>query len=151
MNIKAIACKAKNDVIGCNGTLPWKMPKDMLFFKKTTMGHTLLVGRKTWESFPKALPGRKTIIWTSKSVPNMPTIQTLDQLKTEPVQGDLWVCGGYDVYKTTMPLWSELILTELKMPFTGDVYFPPIVGLAPVEVLYEDQDMKIRRYLPTST
>jgi dihydrofolate reductase len=149
--MKAIACKAANDMIGSNGTIPWKMPKDMQHFKKSTIGHTILVGRRTWESFPKALPGRKTIIWSSRPIEGMPTVQTLGDIEQIELQGDLWVCGGFEVYKATMPYWTELVLTQLKKPFDGDVYFPKIEGFSPVEELYDDEDMTIKRWLPTSS
>ena len=127
--IKAIVAMAENRVIGNAGTIPWHLPEDFKFFKATTMGHAILMGRKTYESIGKPLPGRENIV-LSRTMPleNLPpgvtVIRSLDELK-EPTDGrDLFVIGGEEIYRLLLPKIQELYVTKVPRTIEGDTLFP---------------------------
>jgi dihydrofolate reductase len=124
--IKAIVAMAENRVIGNAGTIPWHLPEDFKFFKATTMGHAILMGRKTYESIGKPLPGRENIV-LSRTMPDTPgvtVIHSLDDLK-EPTDGrDLFVIGGEEIYRLLLPRVQELYVTKVPRTINGDTHFP---------------------------
>ena len=124
--IKAIVAMAENRVIGNAGTIPWHLPEDFKFFKATTMGHAILMGRKTYESIGKPLPGRENIV-LSRTIPETPgvtIIRSLDDLK-EPADGkDLFVIGGEEIYRLMLPRIQELYVTKVPRTIEGDTHFP---------------------------
>jgi len=124
--IKAIVAMAKNRVIGNAGTIPWHLPEDFKFFKATTMGHAILMGRKTYESIGKPLPGRENIV-LSRAMPEtsgVTVISSLDELK-EPTDGrDLFVIGGEEIYRLMLPRVQELYVTKVPRTIDGDTHFP---------------------------
>jgi dihydrofolate reductase len=124
--IKAIVAMAENRVIGNAGTIPWHLPEDFKFFKATTMGHAILMGRKTFESIGKPLPGRENIV-LSRTMPKtagVTIIRSLDELK-EPADGrDLFVIGGEEVYRLLLPRVHELYVTKVPQVIEGDTSFP---------------------------
>ena len=124
--IKAIVAMAENRVIGNAGTIPWHLPEDFKFFKATTMGHAILMGRKTFESIGKPLPGRENIV-LSRTMPKtagVTIIRSLDELK-EPADGrDLFVIGGEEVYRLLLPRVQELYVTKVPQVIEGDTSFP---------------------------
>jgi len=124
--IKAIVAMAENRVIGNAGTIPWHLPEDFKFFKATTMGHAILMGRKTYESIGKPLPGRENIV-LSRTMPEtqgITVIRSLDGLK-EPSDGrDLFVIGGEEIYRLLLPKVQELYVTKVPQVIEGDTRFP---------------------------
>jgi dihydrofolate reductase len=124
--IKAIVAMAENRVIGNAGTIPWHLPEDFKFFKATTMGHAILMGRKTFESIGKPLPGRENIV-LSRTMPDTPgvtVIHSLDELK-EPTDGrDLFVIGGEEIYRLLLSKIQELYVTKVPRTIEGDTHFP---------------------------
>jgi dihydrofolate reductase len=124
--IKAIVAMAENRVIGNAGTIPWHLPEDFKFFKATTMGHTILMGRKTYESIGKPLPGRENIV-LSRTMPEtqgITVIRSLKELK-EPTDGrDLFVIGGEEIYRLLLPKVQELYVTKVPRVIEGDTRFP---------------------------
>ncbi len=124
--IKAIVAMAENRVIGNAGTIPWHLPEDFKFFKATTMGHAILMGRKTYESIGKPLPGRENIV-LSRTMPDtsgVTVIRSLDDLK-EPTDGrDLFVIGGEEIYRLLLPRVQELFVTKVPRTIDGDTRFP---------------------------
>jgi dihydrofolate reductase len=124
--IKAIVAMAKNRVIGNAGAIPWHLPDDFKFFKATTMGHAILMGRKTYESIGKPLPGRENIV-LSRTMPDRPgvtVLRSLDELK-EPTDGrDLFVIGGEEIYRLLLPRVQELYVTKVPQTIEGDTRFP---------------------------
>jgi dihydrofolate reductase len=124
--IKAIVAMAENRVIGNQGTIPWHLPEDFKFFKATTMGHAILMGRKTYESIGKPLPGRENIV-LSRTMPEtqgITVIRSLDELK-EPNDGrDLFVIGGEEIYRLLLPKVQELYVTKVPRVIEGDTRFP---------------------------
>lgn len=127
--IKAIVAMAKNRVIGNAGAIPWHLPEDFKFFKATTMGHAILMGRKTYASIGKLLPGRQNIVLSrtmpEESVPpGITLIRSLDELK-EPTDGrDLFVIGGEEIYRLLLPKVQELYVTKVPRTIEGDTHFP---------------------------
>jgi len=127
--IKAIVAMAENRVIGNAGTIPWHLPEDFKFFKATTMGHAILMGRKTYESIGKPLPGRENIVLsrTMPETPGITIIRSLDELKEpEFTQGgrDLFVIGGEEIYRLLLPKVQELYVTKVLRTIEGDTRFP---------------------------
>jgi len=146
--MKAIAAMSLNRVIGQGGTIPWHLPEDFKWFKKTTMGHVLVMGRKTFESICKPLPGRETIVLSRGrfSFPGVRTVSDLRELDLENSR-TLFLCGGAEIYKQYLPLCSELYLTTVKRVVDGDAFFPPFEDrFVLVEQLHENLDFSISRY-----
>jgi dihydrofolate reductase len=133
MRISIIAAVAENGVIGRGGKLPWHLSRDLRRFKELTMGHTIVMGRRTWESIGRPLPGRRTIVVTRQ--PNYQvdaaTVQTAasldDALHVEGATGDneVFIIGGAELYREAMPRADRLYLTMVMAEVDGDTYFPP--------------------------
>lgn len=126
-----VVAMGPNGVIGKAGGLPWHLPEDLRHFKNVTMGHVMIMGRKTWDSIGKALPGRQSFV-VSRS-PNLKLVgaEVFSSLElalhaayahdTEPR-----VIGGGELYKAALPLATRLFVTEVSMPVEGDTYFPAL-------------------------
>ena len=124
--IKAIVAMAENRVIGNAGAIPWHLPEDFKFFKATTMGHAILMGRKTYESIGKPLPGRENIVLsrTMPETPGITVIRSLDELREPADGGDLFVIGGEEIYRLMLPRVQELFVTKIPRVIEGDTHFP---------------------------
>ena len=124
-----IVARARNGIIGRDNQLPWKLPEDLAFFKRTTMGAPIVMGRKTHESIGRPLPGRTTIVltrdpsWEYDGVLTAPDMETALAL-AEDTQGDPMVAGGAQVYAAAMPHATEQVITEVHGDFEGDVLYP---------------------------
>src|SRR5438270_8696262 len=126
--IYLIAAVAANGVIGRQGHLPWHLPEDLRHFKKLTLGHPIIMGRRTWESLGKALPGRENIVVTRTpgyEAPNAAVAASLEGALAlcagEPVA---FVIGGERLFRDSLPLASGLVLTEIQKDYAGDTRFP---------------------------
>lgn len=123
-----IAALARNGVIGCNNRLPWRLPADLRFFQQTTMGKPLLMGRRTWESIGRPLPGRRMIVLSGHPgyrAAGCTVAGALPEALT--LAGDapeLMVIGGATLYEQTLPLADRLVLTRIEAEIPGDVWFP---------------------------
>ncbi|MFM8887782.1 MAG: dihydrofolate reductase, partial [Chthoniobacterales bacterium] len=98
----AVAAMAANRVIGADGKIPWHLPEDLRWFKELTMGGTLLMGRVTYDSIGKPLPGRKTIVMSRReglAIPGVQVIRDLSGLQSIEIQGEVFVVGGSEVYR----------------------------------------------------
>lgn len=130
MIISMIAARAKNNVIGLNDDLPWHQPADFRFFKNTTMGHHLLMGRKTFEVLGKPLPNRISLIVTrkkdykKKGVLVFNSIDDALNFAQEKKQGELFVIGGGEIYRTMLSRADRLYLTDINCKPEGDAFFP---------------------------
>ncbi len=137
MKIISIAAMSENRVIGANGTLPWHLPEDLKRVKKLTMGHTVLMGRKNYDSIPekfRPLSGRKNVVVTKQSdwsaddgvqIFRKDPDKVIEELSAESQEEDiLWVFGGGEIYRQTIDLWDELYLTLIHKEYDGDVFFP---------------------------
>ena len=123
---KAIAAVSLNRVIGNGNQIPWHLPEDFKWFKATTTGHVIVMGRKTFESIGRPLPNRETIVLSRSafSHPGVKTIQRLEDLPMISGERQIFICGGAQIYELALPLCSELFLTLVKREVTGDAFFP---------------------------
>lgn len=123
-----IAAMARNRVIGRAGGLPWHLPADLRRFKAITMGHTLVMGRTTYESIGRPLPGRRTIVVTRQPgwmMPGVDVARSVDEALEMQGASDMFIAGGGDVYRQTLDRVDRLYLTCLGRDVEGDTYFPP--------------------------
>jgi dihydrofolate reductase len=146
--VKAIAAMSLNRVIGARGGLPWHLPDDLKFFKRTTLGHVVLMGRRTFESLGKPLPGRENWVMSSRSIPGVRVIRDLAEI-AEPGSGrELFLIGGAQLYAQLLPRCTDLFLTLVKREVWGDTFFPPLERAFQLEqVVFESPELEIRRYV----
>lgn len=125
-HFKAIAAMSLNRVIGDGNKIPWHLPEDFKWFKATTLGHVLVMGRKTFESIGRPLPGRETIVLSrsSWSHAGVQTVASLDEVKSLAGDRQVFICGGAQIYAQALPLCSDLFLTLVKREVFGDAFFP---------------------------
>lgn len=151
VRVVAIAAMAENRAIGFRNQIPWHVPEDMKWFRETTRGRTLLMGRKTFESIGRPLPKRRTIVLTRSgaSPAGVDAIGSLAELPRVLGEVDeLWICGGAEIYRLTLPWWDELWLTRIKRTVEGDSFFPAFEHrMFQAGVERETADMRVERYL----
>lgn len=132
MKVSLVAAVAQNGVIGIKNKIPWRLPSDLKHFREITMGHHIVMGRKTHESIGLALDGRTNIVITrNKNYESSGCIvvSSLDEaLKTarEAKQKEVIIIGGGQIYKQAMPLVEKIYLTRIKANVAGDTYFPKL-------------------------
>jgi dihydrofolate reductase len=123
-----IVARARNGVIGAKGTLPWRLPEDLAFFKRTTMGHPIVMGRRTWESIGRPLPGRRSIVVTRDAgfdASGAEIAASLEAAIARAAEADeVFVIGGAQLYAAAMPRADRLLVTEIDKDFVGDTFLP---------------------------
>lgn len=126
--ITLIAAIGKNNEIGYKNQLLWNIPEDMKHFKNYTLGKVVIMGRKTFESIGKPLPGRKNIVITTKDIGNVAikASSVEEAVSIDYCYPELVVIGGESVYKQSMQYATKLIITHVDAEFTADTYFPEI-------------------------
>jgi dihydrofolate reductase len=132
--ISLIVARARNGVIGRDGELPWKIPGELAHFKRATMGHPIVMGRKTWESIAgksgRPLPGRRNIVVTRNAqyvAPGAEVAASLDAaLALCAGVDEVFVIGGAELYAQALPLSTRAIVTEIDADFDGDAHFPAL-------------------------
>ena len=130
MNLSLIWAQAASGVIGRDGTIPWRLPEDQARFKELTMGHTVVMGRLTWESLPpKARPlrGRRNVVLTRDSGYQAEGAEVIGTLEQVLSGSDVWVIGGGQIYTLTLPLATRCEVTEIDVSVPrddGDVIAP---------------------------
>ena len=138
-------------IIGRDGTLPWHLPEDLAFFKRTTSGHPILMGRKTYESIGRPLPKRRNIVITrdrSWSADGVETIHSPEALADLDIDGEVFIIGGSEIYKSFLDQLDELLVSHVFQSYPGDTRFPefePLFG--PAEVVETHEAFEVRRYL----
>lgn len=127
--VSIIVAIAKNGVIGRGKELPWKIPADLAYFKKTTQGHPVIMGQKTHESIGRLLPGRKNIVLSD--MPDFLPLEgalkarSFDEVfKLAEEDNEVFIIGGAYVYKQALEFADRLYITEVKADIEGDIYFP---------------------------
>ncbi len=134
MNFSLIVAVADDNVIGQNNSLPWHLPEDLRFFKKHTLGKPVLMGRKTFESIGKPLPGRLNLVLSGSTDLQLPEGVLLfndaraaqERMEKEPVN-EAFVIGGAHVFETCLPIVDKMYVTRVHGSFPqGNVYFPAI-------------------------
>ena len=133
MKLGLIWAQARNRVIGKNGVMPWHLPEDLAHFKRVTLNHPVIMGRKTWDSIPpkfRPLPGRTNIVVTRQADWHEKGAQCSSSLREALQQcensNQVWVIGGAQIYAQALPLADELVVTEIDAAFDGDAHAPAI-------------------------
>jgi len=126
-----VAAVARGGVIGRGGTLPWHLPEDMARFRELTMGHPVVMGRRTWDSLPvrfRPLPGRRNVVvtrnemWAADDAERAGSLDDALELLEDTTHG--FVIGGAQIFAEALPLADELLLTEIDLEVEGDTFFP---------------------------
>src|SRR5664279_914900 len=129
-----IAAVASNGVIGREGRLPWTLPDDLRRFRALTIGHSIVMGRKTWDSIKRPLPQRQNIVVSTQRelvAPGCDTAPTFEQaIAMATLPGPIFVIGGEALYRAALPSAAMLHLTEIDRAFAGDARFPAFDALA---------------------
>jgi dihydrofolate reductase len=148
----AIAAMSRNRVIGVEGRIPWHISEDLKFFKRTTLGHIIVMGRKTYDSLGKPLPGREN--WVVSREAEIPSVRVLRSFEAveEPSDGRrLYLIGGAQLYAAVLPRCSELLLTRVDREVEGDTFFPDFENHFDAgEVLESGPGYEIYRHLRTA-
>ena len=129
MSLTLIVATDRVRGIGIENRLPWRLPEDLAHFKRTTIGHPIIMGRKTFESIGRALPGRRNIVVTRNPAwrhDGVDTVLSLPAAMALAPESDAFVIGGAEVYAQAMPMCERLIITEIDRVFDCDAFFPPI-------------------------
>lgn len=144
--ISIIVAMAQNRTIGINNTLPWRCPKDLKHFKALTMGHHMIMGRKTFDSIGKPLPGRTTVIATRNkdlTIEGCIIAHSLEEA-IAACAGDeeIFIVGGAELYAQAMPLVDTLYITEIQQNVEGDAHFPEFDQAEWLEVAREQRSQE---------
>lgn len=130
MRLSIIVAMAANRVIGKDNGLPWRLPADLKRFKSLTMGHHLLIGRKTFESIGRPLPGRTSVVITRRDdyspegVRVAHSVEQAVEIARRAGEDEAFVGGGAEIYRATLELADRIYLTLIDRPIEGDTYFP---------------------------
>jgi dihydrofolate reductase len=130
--ITLIAALATNHVIGNKGVMPWRLRTDLAHLKRETMGKPIIMGRKTYQSLGKPLPGRQNIVLTSHDFPEVTCVKTIEEALKVAQSDDIMIIGGEEIYKAFLPLADRLILTHVQASPEGDAFFPSFTGFTPI-------------------
>jgi dihydrofolate reductase len=148
MPLKAIAAMTPDRVIGAGGKIPWHAPEDLKFFKRMTLGHIIVMGRRTFESLGRPLPGRENVVISRSGTWDGVTVVRDVADLVEPGDGrEMWVIGGAEIYRALLPRCDELWLTLVDRQVDGDVFFPPFESdFGTGEVVETHPGLEMRRY-----
>ena len=142
----AIAAMSRNRVIGVDGRIPWHISEDLKFFKRTTLGHIIVMGRKTYDSIGKPLPGRENwVVSREADIAGVTVLRSFDAI-TEPTDGrQLYIIGGAQLYTALLPRCTELLLTRINRDVEGDTFFPEFENTFDAgEILESGESYEIR-------
>lgn len=137
MRVNLILARARNGVIGRDGTMPWHLPEDLAHFKRVTAGSPVIMGRKTWDSLPprfRPLPGRCNIVvtrqaaWHAEGAHRARSLEEALQLARaqQPEPPEAWVIGGAELYRLAEPVATRAVITELALDVEGDAFAPAL-------------------------
>ncbi len=128
--VSAIVAAAENNVIGKDNKLLWHLPNDLRFFRRTTSGHTVIMGRKTYESVGNPLPNRRNIVITHQTDYNQPGVEIVhsleEALKQCAGEREVFIVGGAEIYRQALPIMGRVYLTRVHAEIAGDTYFPDL-------------------------
>jgi dihydrofolate reductase len=129
MRRSLVVAVARNGVIGRDNRLPWRLPDDLAYFKRVTMGHPVVMGRRTWQSIGRPLPGRRNIVVSrnrSLQAPGCTVVGSLEEAwKAAGDAEEVSVIGGTTLFEETLPIADRIHLTEVEAEVEGDTFFPP--------------------------
>lgn len=150
-SLVGIVAMTGDRVIGRDGTLPWHLPDDLAFFKNTTSGHAMIMGRKTFDSIGRPLPKRQNIVltrdqtWRHEGVDVIHDPAELTDLIRMP--GDVFIIGGAEIYQAFLPFLDALLITHVHEDYAGDTRFPEYESLFPhAEVVLEHERFTVKRH-----
>ena len=152
--ISLVVAVARNGVIGRAGDLPWRLPADLRRFRQITTGHTIVMGRRTWESIGRPLPDRVNIVLSTRRGFQAGGCQVEAALPAaimaarEAGETEVFVIGGAAVYREALPSATRIHLTRVHADVDGDVFFPPIEGSEWTEVYREEHGVDARHAHP---
>ena len=146
--LKAIAAMSENRVIGRDGKIPWHLPDDFKWFRKTTIGQAVLMGRKTFESLGKPLAGRVNIVATrGGAIPGVVCIDDLEAFDPGDYAEEVFVIGGAQIYAQTLARCSDLFLSVVRREVEGDAVFPEFEGMFELaETVMRHPEFEVRHY-----
>ena len=144
----AIVAMTPSQVIGYRNAIPWRLPEDLRWFKETTLGHPVLMGRKTFESLGKPLRGRTNLVvsrtFAFHGVEMVPSLAGFDPDRYER---EVFVIGGAEIYRALLARCRQLLVTHVKAEYPGDAFFPAYEHLfRPVEEIRDASEFRIVRY-----
>ncbi len=148
VSVAMIVARARNGVIGREGDLPWRLGDDLAFFKSVTLGHPILMGRKTWQSLPRRpLPKRSNLVLTRDGAFRAPgahvftaitpALEAAKSLARQAGQDQIFIIGGEAIYTAALPYADRLLITEVDVTLEGDAFFPDFS-----EDLFEEVDLQ---------
>ena len=148
----AIAAMARNRVIGREGTIPWRISDELRWFKRATTGHTVLMGRKTWDSLGRPLPNRRNLVITRgpeiEGITVIRDVETFDPTAYAEPGTNVFVMGGAQIYAQLLPRCDELLLTLVPLEVEGDAFFPEFEPLFEYrETVLVHPEFEVRRYV----
>ena len=131
VSLSIIVAVAENNVIGCEGGLPWHLSADLKRFKRLTMGHSLVMGRKTWDSIGRPLPGRRSAVISRQAdfqtdFDEVSVRANLEEALAQVATEEAFVIGGASIYQLALPQADRLHLTRVHAKVAGDTFFPPV-------------------------
>lgn len=129
MKLTGVVAASDNDVIGRDNALPWHLPADLAYFRRVTMGKPMLMGRKTFESIGRPLPGRRNLVLSRGgfSAPGVESVATIEEaLQRVTGAPELMIIGGAELFRLAMPRMDHLHLTRVHTSVEGDILLPPM-------------------------
>jgi dihydrofolate reductase len=148
MALHAIAAMSLNRVIGKDGKIPWHIPEDFKWFKRTTSGEAVLMGRKTFESLGRPLPNRRNLVVTrGDPPPGVEIVRDLASFRAEDYPCDVWVIGGAEIYRQMLDRCELLYLSIIPRVVEGDTFFPPFEDqFELVGTVLKEPDFEVKKY-----
>ena len=151
LHLTAVVAMTPDRVIGRDGDLPWNLPEDLAFFKRTTSGHPIVMGRKTYESIGRPLPKRRNIVLTRDanwSAAGVEVIHRPDELAELPgIDGRVFVIGGSEIYAAFLPDLEDLLVSHVFENHPGDTWFPEFENrFHRSEIIETHADFEVRRH-----
>lgn len=150
---KAIAAMSLNRVIGCDNKIPWKIPEDFKWVRQNTIGQVIVMGRRTFESIGRPLPGRENIVisGTLEEIPGITVFRSLDELEYFETEKEVWLFGGAEIYRQGLSRCSDLYLTIVQREVEGDAFFPEFEHLFRLKNLVrKEPEFIITHYINSS-
>ncbi len=151
LHLTAVVAMTGDRVIGRAGTLPWHLPEDLAFFKRTTSGHPIVMGRKTYESIGRPLPKRRNIVltrdrnWSAEGIEVIHAVGDLENLPA--LDGRVFIIGGAEIYAAFMHRLDDLLVSHVFAAHDGDTWFPIFEdGFPESEVLETHENFEVRRH-----
>jgi dihydrofolate reductase len=144
----AIVAMTPSRVIGHRNAIPWRLPEDLRWFKQTTLGHPVLMGRKTFESLGKPLRGRANLVVSrTSSFDGVEMVRSLARFDPDRYEREVFVIGGAEIFQALLPRCRQLLVTHVKTDYPGDAFFPAYEHLfRPVEEISDAGEFRIVRY-----